>query len=123
MTSEKRVTTWTFDKPCTSMEVNELHKATISVSSTNDNDSDLIIFGLLGPEEATDVSSPVLTGGAKEFDDKLAGALTEAMAENHKSFKDGSSVGSTIPTLRVVSSGEKVRLSIRDCSFLFLTSL
>jgi leucyl aminopeptidase len=109
MSSEKRVTTWTFDKPCYEMEVNELHKATLSVNTTIDDGSDLIIFGLLGPKEASDASSAVLTGTAKEFDDKLGGALAEAMAENLKSFKDGSSAGSTTPTIRVVSAGEKTK--------------
>ena len=108
MSSEKRVTTWTFDKPCYAMEVNELHKATLSVNTTIDDGSDLVIFGLLGPEKASDVSSAVLTGTAKEFDDKLGGALVETMAENLKSFKDGSSAGSTTPTIRVVGTGEKV---------------
>jgi len=116
MTSEKRVNTWTFDKACTSMEVTELHKADLSIAASIDGGSDLIILGVFGPssegvDEGGDNESQkaTLSGQAKDLDGKFGGALTEAMAENQKAFKDGSSVGSTIPTIRIVSAGEKTK--------------
>lgn len=111
MSTEKRVTTWTFDKPCLSMETNELHKAKLSVVAKADLDADLVILGLFGPEESSSSSSSsTLTGGVKDLDEQFGGALTDVIAENSKSFKDGSSVGSTTPTLRVVAEKKTKRI-------------
>jgi len=113
--SEKRVTTWTFDKACATMEINDLHKADIIVSSSSssitDVDSDLIVVGLFGPssdDSSETVSDLVLSGKIKDLDDELGGGIAEAMMENKKAFKHGSVVGSTVPTIRVVTAGKKV---------------
>jgi hypothetical protein len=112
--SSKRVTTWTFDKACAEMEINVLHKAEISVSSTMaDDDADLVILGLFGPvdespEAAVEVVS--LTGKTNEanFGEAIADAIGDALVENYKSFKHGATAGATLPTIRVVSAEKKV---------------
>ncbi len=111
MTTEERIKTWTFDEACTSMETNKLHKAEVSITTSADEESSLIILGLLGPEES-EASEVTLIGKAKELDEELGGCLAEAMIENLKSFKHGASVGSTIPTIRVVTAEKKVRYFI-----------
>lgn len=107
MSAEDRVTTWTFDKPCQTMERNQLHKVELSISSSIEGD--LIIYGLLGPEES-EASDVTLIGKVKDLDEEIGGCLSEAMTENHKAFKHGASVGSTIPTLRVVANQKTKRV-------------
>jgi len=47
-----------------------------------------------------------LKGIANDLDEKLNGALSDLMKENHKTFKNGGNVGITTPTLRIMSVGE-----------------
>ncbi len=121
--------TWSFDKPCGSMEWNDLVTATLSASTNTSSyqDSDLVIIGVYPPkkedktegaaeeeeedEEADDKKTPdiQLVGLAKELDEKMGGALTELLVENHKAFKHGASAGSTTPTLRFANGSGKVR--------------
>ena len=79
--------TWSFDKPCTRMEWNDMVTATIRVTSdvASYQDSDLILVGIYAPstpeatttsegeeepdDEAKDPPPVVLTGVAKEIDD------------------------------------------------------
>jgi hypothetical protein len=114
MSEEERVTRWTFDKACSHMEHNVLHKAVMSIA-VDVEDTDLLVLGVLGASESQkkkmkkkriSADTPVLTGQAKELDTSLDGILSEAMTENLESFKNGCSVGSTIPTIRVASSGK-----------------
>ena len=107
MSTEERVTTWTFDKACTSMERNQLHKADVSISTSVGEDVSLVVLGLFGPEES-EPTEVTLSGKAKEMDEELGGCLSEAMVENHKAFKHGASVGSTISSIRVVTADKKV---------------
>lgn len=123
MADKKSFETWTFDKPCDTMEFNVVSSASISISddlSTID-DSDLVIVGIYGPkkdvEEEDDededekddkeVPEPTLVGKAKELDEQFGGALTDLMMENFKAFKHGAAAGSATPVLRIYS-GDKV---------------
>ncbi len=108
---------WSFDKACGSMEWNELVTATISTSTDTASyqETDLVLIGVYPPPEKTagasdeeekDKLAPPeihLVGFAKELDERLGGALTEVLTENHESFQHGASVGSTTPTLRYAS--------------------
>lgn len=110
--------TWSFDKPCTSIEWNELAPVDLSITSEkNYQESDLVMVGVFAPtteeeddDEATEEkSTPIeLSGLAKEIDDSLGGALKELMEENSKAFKGGAQAGSTTPTLRVRGADGKV---------------
>jgi len=119
--------TWTFDKPCTSIQWNELVTAELVVESIGSadqlNDADLVMVGVMAPpkdddsddsaeeedkdkeeEETTPVS---LTGIAKEADVLVGGALSVVMQENAKDFQNGGKTGSMTPTLRVVGADKK----------------
>ena len=123
--------TWSFDKPTETMEWSPLSKAELAVSSDAaaagwEDDADLVIVGVFAPskddkeeeEEAEedsdekDDSTVVLSGSAKDLDDKLDGALTHVMEENAKAFKNGAKAGSTTPTLRVFSGGKSQRIIV-----------
>lgn len=116
--------TWTFDEPCRTMELTSVSSASITVADAVGDDSDLIILGIYGPkkeekeddededkkeDDEDEVPEPTLVGKAKELDEELGGALTEAMIENYKAFKNGANAGGSTPTLRVVSSGSKTK--------------
>ena len=105
--------TWRFDEPCKSAEWTDLPEVTMAVTADSAavDDSDLVLIGVYGPEESDDsateeAESPpiVLTGAAKEIDEKLGGALTEIAEENSKAFKAGGAPGATTPTLRVAGA-------------------
>lgn len=101
--------TWTFDNACQTMEWNELHASQLSISTNADDvnkSTDVLILGVIcSPEATEEASTPSLMGPVKEFDDALDGALTTALSENFKSFKNGAKVGASTPTLRLVGSG------------------
>lgn len=116
--------TWSFDKPCKSMEWSEI--SDVSLSSEGDTasfeDADLVMIGVIAPpkldndnaddsekegEEKEHESVIALEGIGKRIDDGLNGALTDLLAENVKTFKNGSKMGSFTPTLRVVGSKAK----------------
>lgn len=121
---DQSFTTWSFDKPCQSMEWNQLVDATLSVASADKaavEGADLVMIGVYAPakddedEDAEDDKKEeeeptvTLSGIAKEIDDSLGGALTELMLDNAKDFKHGAEAGSTTPTARVISADGKVR--------------
>jgi hypothetical protein len=110
---------WTFDKPCTTIEWNEL--SSVSLSATTDisslQDSELVVVGIFAPlpaddddalEEGADPPVVSLTGKAKELDDSIGGILTEVINDNSKTFKAGAKAGAMTPTIRVANIGEKV---------------
>jgi hypothetical protein len=114
--------TWTFDKACDTMDFTELSSASIYITDdlATTDDSDLIMFGIYGPEkkededdesenkeEGKEVSEPTLIGKAKEIDELFEGALTDLMMENYKEFKHGAALGKVTPVLRIFS-GAKV---------------
>ena len=116
--------TWSFDKPCQSMEWNSLVETTLSIASADKaavEDADLVIIGVYAPakddtdddEEEKEEEEPTVTlsGIAKEIDDSLGGAISELMLDNAKAFKHGASAGTTTPTARVISANGKVRQS------------
>eukprot|EP00529_Nitzschia_sp_RCC80_P011398 CAMPEP_0113503824 /NCGR_PEP_ID=MMETSP0014_2-20120614/34378_1 /TAXON_ID=2857 /ORGANISM="Nitzschia sp." /LENGTH=636 /DNA_ID=CAMNT_0000398873 /DNA_START=9 /DNA_END=1915 /DNA_ORIENTATION=+ /assembly_acc=CAM_ASM_000159 len=121
--------TWSFDKPTETMEWSPLSKAELDVSSGAaaagwEDDADLVIVGVFAPSkedneeeeeedsDEKDDSTVVLTGNAKELDDKLDGALSHVMEENAKAFKNGAKAGSTTPTFRVFSGGRSQRIIV-----------
>lgn len=108
---------WSFDEPCTTMELSPLCPATLSLGNAfldNKENADLIILGVSTPkkeedetkeEDNDDDATPVaLEGIAKTIDDSLDGALTDLLTENKKGF---GKVGSMTPTLRVPSSKQR----------------
>ncbi|GKY97306.1 hypothetical protein MPSEU_000689000 [Mayamaea pseudoterrestris] len=115
-------TTWTFDKPCNTMEWNEIVSAKLETqagaSAEALESADLVILGIMAPpreetdqdEEEDDDSEdkeepPVsLSGVASEVDSKLGGSLTQLLTENAKAFKNGAKAGTTSPTLRTVGA-------------------
>lgn len=115
---KKPFVTWTFDENCKEMEFSSVSSASISVSSDTSSaeDADLILVGIYGPKkeeseeekkEDETVPKPILSGMAKELDEKYDGALTDVLMENYKEFQHGSKAGGTTPTLRLVSYGSK----------------
>lgn len=116
--------TWSFDEPCKTMSWSPLSSATLSVASKSDDwdeDADLVFVGVFASkkddteeddaDEKDDEEEPTVTlsGGAKDLDDKLGGALSHVMLENAKAFKNGAKAGSTTPTLRVFADGKAKR--------------
>jgi leucyl aminopeptidase len=109
------------------MSWSPLASASLSVGTKSDDwdaDADLVFVGVFAPkkddkEDAGDdeedddkdeeVALVTLTGGAKDLDDKLGGALSNVMIENAKAFKNGAKAGSTTPTLRVFVDGKAKR--------------
>lgn len=121
--------TWSFDKPTETMEWNPLSSAELLADSKSDGwdeDSDLVIVGVFAPpkkedsdeeededEDNEDESLDVkLSGGAKDLDEKVGGALSNIMAENAKAFKNGAKAGSMTPTLRVFRDGKAQRFIV-----------
>ena len=102
------------------MEVNSLPSPTLSVTEewSIQDDTELVILGVfseVGDEDAEDSGEeeqvePELYGKVKELDAKFSGAIKEFMMENYKAFKNGATVGSVTPTLRLISPGSNVRL-------------
>jgi leucyl aminopeptidase len=118
--------TWSFDEPCKTMSWNPLSSASLTVESKSDNwddDADLVFVGVFASKKEDDkeadddeeddkedeVPSVSLSGGAKDLDEKLGGALSNVMLENAKAFKNGAKAGSTTPTLRVFANGKAKR--------------
>lgn len=125
MSKKEAFSSWTFDKPCTSMEWNELVPASLTVLTRASVDTlagaDLVMVGVVAPakeesdddDEEEEKETPVtLTGVAAELDASLEGALTELLAENSKAFKNGAKAGSTTPTLRMAKSARYIALGI-----------
>jgi leucyl aminopeptidase len=118
--------TWSFDEPCTTMAWSELSTASLASATTSDNwddDADLVVVGVFAPkkededeEESEDKEEEeptvTLTGGAKDLDEKLGGALSNAMLENAKAFNHGAEAGSVTPTLRVFRDGKSQRFAV-----------
>eukprot|EP00543_Licmophora_paradoxa_P007360 CAMPEP_0202447576 /NCGR_PEP_ID=MMETSP1360-20130828/6333_1 /ASSEMBLY_ACC=CAM_ASM_000848 /TAXON_ID=515479 /ORGANISM="Licmophora paradoxa, Strain CCMP2313" /LENGTH=585 /DNA_ID=CAMNT_0049064733 /DNA_START=52 /DNA_END=1809 /DNA_ORIENTATION=+ len=102
--------TWSFDKPCGSMDWSQLVSTTLTTAESQ-GESDLILVGVYAPpvadgDEKADV--PIeLSGAAKDIDEALGGALKELMEENAKTFKGGAKTGGMTPTLRLAVPGEK----------------
>lgn len=111
--------TWSFDKPCQTMEWTELVETTLAVAAADKAavaGSDLIMVGVYAPatdddDEEVDDKEPTvaLTGMAADMDKDLGGALSDVMKDNHKDFKLGATAGSTTPTIRVVVDGKTKR--------------
>lgn len=118
--------TWSFDEPCKTMSWSPLSSVTLTFSPYSDDwdeDADLVFVGVFSPKKHDDdedendndaddteeVPTVILSGGAKELDDKLGGALSNVMMENAKAFKNGAKAGSTTPTLRVFVDGKTKR--------------
>lgn len=117
--------TWSFDEPCKTMSWSPLSSASLTVESKSDNwddDADLVFVGVFAPKKDEDKEdeddgddkedeeqSVTLSGGAKDLDEKLGGALSHVMLENAKAFKNGAKAGSTTPTLRVFADGKAKR--------------
>eukprot|EP00542_Grammatophora_oceanica_P021136 CAMPEP_0194032002 /NCGR_PEP_ID=MMETSP0009_2-20130614/5047_1 /TAXON_ID=210454 /ORGANISM="Grammatophora oceanica, Strain CCMP 410" /LENGTH=620 /DNA_ID=CAMNT_0038672321 /DNA_START=63 /DNA_END=1925 /DNA_ORIENTATION=+ len=118
MTSKKDAAfpTWSFDKPCTSMEWNELVSTSLSMGDSYE-DADLIIVGVFAPEsdkgdeeeeeENGDDKEPTvaLTGKAKEIDDALSGGLTEMIEANKFKY----TAGKALPTVRLANPDGKMK--------------
>ena len=97
--------TWSYDKPCLSMEWSSVVEAELSVaeySKSAVDDSDLVLVGVMAPrkeeedeedEEGKDPEVAPLSGTALALDEQLGGALSEIMAENAKTFKNGAKMG------------------------------
>lgn len=118
MTDDKTAfPSWTFDQACQTMEFNRISASSMTLTSDASviDDSDLVVVGIYGPPKKDDddddkkVPEPTLSGKAKQLDEELGGALTEAMMENYKAFKHGGAADATTPTLRIVSSGSKTK--------------
>lgn len=111
--------TWTFDKPCKSMVWTDIPplRLTISGTTADAENADLIILGVMSPipkdDEETnetgdsEMESLDLVGVTKAVDKNLNGALSDLIAENGKSFKNGAKIGSMTPTLRTVGANAK----------------
>jgi leucyl aminopeptidase len=115
--------TWSFDKPCKSMEWSKISNVALTSESdlsTLEENADLVIIGVTAPAKADDdddekseeKEEPVvlaLQGTAKSIDEGLNGALSDLLAETVKSFKNGAKMGSFTPTLRAVGTGSKAK--------------
>ena len=119
--------TWSFDKPCKTMEWSELSPAELVVAEESGQssleDADLVILGVMAPpkddkdedddkedeDEKEEEATVSLEGMVKTVDEGLDGALTDLLTENAKAFKNGAKLGSMTPTLRVVSGGKAKR--------------
>lgn len=113
---------WSFEKPCDTMEWNKFVGERISVQVSSDDDfsgkgNDLVIVGVQPPakakegeeaeEEEEDVTTPIeLTGKAKEIDATIGGGLTQILTEQVKTFKNGAKFGDTTSIVRVVTTDE-----------------
>eukprot|EP00978_Attheya_sp_CCMP212_P011319 scaffold27936_cov35-Attheya_sp.AAC.2 len=116
----KPFTTWSFDKPCGTMDWCELVPATMGVSTDASvvDDAELVIVGIYAPsskddedddeDDESEEAAPVLTGMAKTLDETFGGAFTDLMTENAKVFKNGATPGSVLPTLRLAGPESKV---------------
>lgn len=105
------------------MEWSKLVDTTLTAAESSEafEDADLVVIGVMAPPANEDDDSdddndeekeePVMTlsGIAKTIDESLNGALTDLLAENAKTFKNGAKIGSTTPTLRAVGGGSKTR--------------
>jgi len=118
---DQSFTTWSFDKPCETMEWNEIISIDLSVSKYDKqevDDSDLVLVGIFAPpkgetddeeKEEEDKSAIKLSGIASDIDQELGGALVDIMFENYKEFKNGATAGSTTPTLRLITPNGKTQ--------------
>jgi leucyl aminopeptidase len=93
--TDKAFTTWEFDKACQEMTYNSLHSANIVLSAERPSDSDLIIVSFFGEKD----KAPDLT---ESYD----GALNDVIAENAKTFKNGSVLGAVTPVVRIAIAGK-----------------
>jgi hypothetical protein len=120
---DQSFTTWSFDKPCSTMSWTEMTGASLLATTKSDNwddDADLVVVGVFAPkkegeededdEKTEEEPTAELTGGAKDLDEKLGGALSNIMLENFKAFKNGASAGSVTPTLRLFANGKSQRV-------------
>jgi Cytosol aminopeptidase family, catalytic domain/Cytosol aminopeptidase family, N-terminal domain len=125
--------TWSFDKPCTTMEWSEMVNAKLTFedgsSSTSSletaTDADLVVIGVMAPakdaetkdddsgddsddsddEKEKPAPTIVLSGLAKDIDDSLNGVLTQILEEQYTTFKNGATIGATTAPVRVVVPG------------------
>lgn len=114
---------WTFDKPCDTMEWSKFAGERISLLvSSEDNfvgqGYDFVIVGVqpptktkeaeeAGEEEEDALISPIeLTGKAKEIDESIGGGLSQILTEQVKSFKNGAKLGEFTSIVRVVTLDE-----------------
>ena len=122
--NDKPFPSWTFDKPCSSMEWSPLSHVALEVMETSTdflmstvlNDADLVMVGITAPskkedeeedeeesDEKKEESPLVLQGIPKSIDDEVNGVLTEILTESIKSFKNGKKAGSVSPILRTTA--------------------
>jgi leucyl aminopeptidase len=121
---DQSFTTWSFDEPCKTMAWSELTTASLAATTKSENweeDADLVVVGVFAPKKDDDADEEedndkeaeeptvTLTGGAKDLDEKLGGALSHVMLENAKAFNHGATAGSATPVLRVFSNGKSQR--------------
>ena len=118
--------TFSFDEPCTTMAWTDMASASLALTTKSDNwdeEADLVVVGVFAPkkdegeedddnEKEEEEPTVTLTGGAKELDDKLGGALTSVMLDNAKEFSHGAKAGSTTPTLRIFRDGQSQRIAV-----------
>ena len=125
--NDKPFTSWTFDKPCGSMEWSPISHVALEVAdvttdfpmSTLLNDADLVIVGITAPskeeneeeEEESDEKKEelplALQGLPKRIDEELNGVVTEILTESIKSFKNGKKAGSMSPIIRTAGASTK----------------
>jgi hypothetical protein len=128
------VTSWTFDKPCDTMDWTPFAGERVTLKRLTDETaldaslggSDFIFIGVQGPvkeerdddeeDDEIDVEPIELNGQAKVLDARYGGVLTDVLRENGKSFKNGSALGSTTPVLRIVSGGKVRNLHVATCN-------
>jgi len=125
---------WSYDKPCDSMEWNPFAGDRISLQVTAEDadmeSSDLVIVGIAPPpsdrkeeeeEEEGEVATPIeLTGKAKEIDELTGGSLSQILSEQAKTFKNGAKLGDSTPLVRVVTSNEASAAKVSKYVFLGL---
>jgi hypothetical protein len=88
------------------MAWSQLVDAKIKMDDSYDK-AELVIVGAMAPPAAednddADVPTMTLMGTAKEIDESLNGALSNLIKENNKTFKNGATAGSTMPTVQVM---------------------
>jgi leucyl aminopeptidase len=129
--------TWTHENPCTNMPWTDPVDISITTSTgtikddeekKEINESDVVIFTVFAPKEevadenkkddvkeSTDATKTVipivLSGIVKGIDESslIQGGLSNWINDNSKSFKNGATIGTVTPTLRVLQNGSMKR--------------
>jgi len=123
----KEVRSWTFDKPCETMEWTPFAGDRVELKQIGDGnelsemieDCDVIVIGVLGPvkaekdedldegnKEVVETEVIELSGQAKALDSKFGGIITQVLKENAKTFKNGAELGSSAPVIRILNKGK-----------------